>query len=171
MKQHLSLQFIKDLIDLNLFNKELLTKSNQLLSNNLSILNLNKEFKVFIHIIHQVILKRYDFIFIVVEDPFLYQLFLKKVIESNRATKIPIIISTKHKNIDSKFNGRKILTINISNDFKNINKIEDIFISINNQNIRNKKNTGVYTVSSNIDTVKALIFFLTLILNLLKINK
>jgi len=171
MKQHLSLQFIKDLIDLNLFNKELLIKSNQLLRNNLNILNLNKEFKVFIHIINQVILKKYDFIFIVVEDPFLYQLFLKKVIESNHMTKIPIIISTKNKNIDSKFTGRKILTINISNYFKNINKIEDIFISISNQNIINNKNMGIYTVSSSIDTVKALIFFITLILNLLKINK
>lgn len=165
MKQNLSLNFLKDLIDFNLLNTNSLT-NNKLKDNVLNILNLNKEFKMFVNIINYVNINKYDFILIIVEDPFLYQLLLKKVLDLNRTKKIRIIVSTKQRNLDNIFTKKKLLTINISNCFKN--NAEDILININSQNNAKYQNFGVYSVSSNIDTIKVLIFFITLISNLVK---
>lgn len=171
MKQQLSLTFLKDLIDFNLLNKDLIIKDKKLKTSTLSLLNLNKEFKSFVNILRFVGAKKYDFIFVLVEDPFLCQLLLKKILELDGNTKIPIIVSNKNRNTISLRNKKKTLTINISNLFKNENKIKDLLISVGNQNISGYQNLGFYTISSDINTIKTLIFFIALISNILKINK
>jgi hypothetical protein len=161
MKQQLSLQFLKDLIDFNLLSKNLLIK-NKAMSNTLTLLHLNKEFKVFINIVQYIINKKYDFIFILIEDPFLYQLLVKRAAKLNLTGKIPIVILYKYRNFD-KLQSKKILTICTSNNFNST--AEEFMICVHSQNTQE---TGSYKVTSDINTIKSLVFFITLISNILK---
>lgn len=164
MRQNLSLAFIKDLIDFNLLNKNFVTKNNQIFNSTLTVLHLNKEFKVFVNIIRHVVTKKYNYIFIFIEDPFMYQLLLKQVLLLNQTAKIPVVVSLKRRSFDKMYS-KNILTISISNTFKNTT--EEFIVNINTQN---NQNTGGYKISSEIKTIKSLIFFIIFISNLLKIK-
>lgn len=166
MKLQLSLSFIKDLIDFNILNKNLLLKETQLTNNLFCIFSLNKEFKVFVNIIRYVTIKRYDFIFIIVEDPFLYQILVKKIFHLNFKIKIPIIISTKNQTMSKQYAQKKILIVDLSNSLKH--KFEDFSVCFSKKKSLSNMNVGAYNISADINNIKALTFFFILIHYLLK---
>jgi len=163
MKSRVSLQFLKDLIHYNVLNED---KSSFLLMNALC---LNKEFKQLINIISFVKEKKYNSIFIIVEDPCLHQIVVKKTNLLKEKTSVCIEVHNKMVNPDTFYSKKNFLVVNISNLIK-VNKttLEKFQLVVNIKKTCTYTNLGVYNISAEVTTLKSLLFLLTIIFSLLK---